>query len=236
MSDTCPTCGCALVRSAAAPLPRQEPQLKITPLNDSELAEILWAINRTFGHDRERREELKSSVRKLAAAALREEQQPDRDFVRSIQSEALRPAGEQLARDCDVSNIVAADVAAALREEPAPPKARFMCPHVGGLGPPFPFCPICEAKAGREEPAPQPQPSVFEFNRWHNAALLKDRTRRQIRERHAAGESVQSLADDFYVPEAFVSAIVSWQLFGDDNSNTPAAATPEAPATPETKP
>lgn len=50
---------------------------------------------------------------------------------------------------------------------------------------------------------------------WRTAALLKDRTRQAIRERHKAGESVLSLADDFMVPVQFIDALVAFQLFGD---------------------
>lgn len=58
------------------------------------------------------------------------------------------------------------------------------------------------------------------FTRWNTAALLKDRTRIAIRERHAAGESIESLAADFDVPEAFVSMLVAWQMFRDDPSQS----------------
>jgi hypothetical protein len=51
--------------------------------------------------------------------------------------------------------------------------------------------------------------------RWKRAALLKDRTRRAIRDRHSAGESIADLARDYGVPKAFVAALCAWQLFGD---------------------
>ena len=58
---------------------------------------------------------------------------------------------------------------------------------------------------------------AMRLRRWRNAALLKDRTRRAIRDRKRAGESVDDLADDYYVPSEFVEAICSWELFGDDS-------------------
>lgn len=51
---------------------------------------------------------------------------------------------------------------------------------------------------------------------WKAAALLKDRTRRAIRERHHARESVAALAADYGVPVEFVEALVAWQMGGDD--------------------
>ena len=50
---------------------------------------------------------------------------------------------------------------------------------------------------------------------WARAALLKDRTRRAIRDRHGAGEAIADLAQDYGVPDAFIEALVSWQLGGD---------------------
>lgn len=50
---------------------------------------------------------------------------------------------------------------------------------------------------------------------WRAAALLKDRTRRSIRDRRKAGESVADLAADYGVPIEFVAALCAWQLFGD---------------------
>jgi hypothetical protein len=47
---------------------------------------------------------------------------------------------------------------------------------------------------------------------WKTAALLKDRTRLAIRERHRFGETVASLAEDFGVPLVFVEALVEWQM------------------------
>ena len=51
---------------------------------------------------------------------------------------------------------------------------------------------------------------------WKTAALLKDRTRRAIRERVSAGESIDAVATDYGVPVAFVEQLVAWQLFGED--------------------
>jgi hypothetical protein len=48
---------------------------------------------------------------------------------------------------------------------------------------------------------------------WCRAALLKDRTRRAIFERHEAGESVTDLAADYDVPWEFVESLVAWQMF-----------------------
>jgi hypothetical protein len=50
---------------------------------------------------------------------------------------------------------------------------------------------------------------------WRTAAMLKDRTRRAIRERHEAGESDASLASDFGVPVEFIDALCSWQMFAE---------------------
>jgi len=52
---------------------------------------------------------------------------------------------------------------------------------------------------------------------WKTAALLKDRTRRAIRDRAKAGESVSELATDYGVPETFITHLLAWQLFGDDS-------------------
>jgi hypothetical protein len=51
---------------------------------------------------------------------------------------------------------------------------------------------------------------------WETAALLKDRTRRAIRERLKAGESVASLAKDYDVPTKFVRFLGSPQMFQDN--------------------
>ncbi len=50
---------------------------------------------------------------------------------------------------------------------------------------------------------------------WQRAALLKDRTRRAIRDRIRSGESAKSIADDFQVPIRFVKFLGPWQLFED---------------------
>lgn len=51
---------------------------------------------------------------------------------------------------------------------------------------------------------------------WKTAALLKDRTRRAIRERRQLGETVEALALDYGVPVRYVEALCAWQMFGDD--------------------
>jgi hypothetical protein len=51
-----------------------------------------------------------------------------------------------------------------------------------------------------------------ELARWQRAALVKDRTRRAIRDRIKAGESVRSVALDYGVPVAFVRHLTSWQM------------------------
>ena len=56
---------------------------------------------------------------------------------------------------------------------------------------------------------------------WRTAALLKDRTRRAIRNRHRVGESLVSLAEDYGLPVEFVDALCAWQLFGDDDAAVP---------------
>jgi outer membrane murein-binding lipoprotein Lpp len=55
---------------------------------------------------------------------------------------------------------------------------------------------------------------------WIRAALMKDRTRRAIRERHAAGESYNSLVEDFHVPVKFVIALCIWQFGADSGTMT----------------
>lgn len=49
---------------------------------------------------------------------------------------------------------------------------------------------------------------------WRTAALLKDRTRRSLRERYTAGETTASIASDYGIPVAFVEALCAPQLFG----------------------
>lgn len=53
------------------------------------------------------------------------------------------------------------------------------------------------------------------LEQWQRAALLKDRTRRAIRERHRAGETTEALAADYDIPDAFVRLLCAWQLFPD---------------------
>lgn len=61
------------------------------------------------------------------------------------------------------------------------------------------------AASGAVPPAPD----------WQHAALLKDRTRRAIRDRVRAGEAVAAVAQDYGVPVAFVEALAAWQLAED---------------------
>jgi hypothetical protein len=56
------------------------------------------------------------------------------------------------------------------------------------------------------------------LKQWQLAALLKDRTRRAIRDRARAGEPVRVIAADYGVPVMFVRALAGWQLF-EDGSN-----------------
>jgi hypothetical protein len=51
---------------------------------------------------------------------------------------------------------------------------------------------------------------------WQTAALLKERTRRAIRERVAAGEPLAEVADDYGVPVAFVDHLMQWELFKEE--------------------
>lgn len=55
-----------------------------------------------------------------------------------------------------------------------------------------------------------------EQQQWTRAALLKDRTRRAIRERRDAGESLLETARDFGVPPPFVGFLGQPQLWPDD--------------------
>lgn len=55
---------------------------------------------------------------------------------------------------------------------------------------------------------------------WETAALLMDRTRQAIRDRHRAGESDESLAEDYGVPVDFVKVLCAWQLFSDDQCSS----------------
>lgn len=65
------------------------------------------------------------------------------------------------------------------------------------------------------------------LNAWKIAALLKDRTRREIRERARIGGKRKHLeiAEDFGVPVEFVDVVASWQMFEDDPAPL---ASPEA--------
>lgn len=83
---------------------------------------------------------------------------------------------------------------------------KIACPTLTKSGP----CNCQPVIVADAPPPPEPPDS------WKIAAMLKDRSRRMIRERHAAGESLQALAKDYRVPAAFVEALVSWQLFGDE--------------------
>ena len=57
-----------------------------------------------------------------------------------------------------------------------------------------------------------------ELEQWKIAALLKDRTRRNIRERVRAGEPALLVAEDYGVPIQFVEVIASWQMFEDEST------------------
>lgn len=61
-----------------------------------------------------------------------------------------------------------------------------------------------------------PLPASAALQDWQTAALLKDRTRRAIRDRATAGESHADLATDYGVPLAFVQALCAWQFSADD--------------------
>lgn len=50
---------------------------------------------------------------------------------------------------------------------------------------------------------------------WTTAAMLKDRSRRAIRARARAGESMQSIAQDYDIPTRFVRHMMQAQLFED---------------------
>lgn len=58
-------------------------------------------------------------------------------------------------------------------------------------------------------------PSAPDIEQWKRAALLKDRTRQEMRSRLRAGDTVASIADDWGVPVEFVKGVCAWQLFGD---------------------
>jgi hypothetical protein len=55
---------------------------------------------------------------------------------------------------------------------------------------------------------------------WKLAALLKDRTRREIRERARLGgkRTHLEIAEEFGVPIEFVDVVASWQMFEDELS------------------
>ncbi len=69
--------------------------------------------------------------------------------------------------------------------------------------------------------------SERETAQWKLAALLKDRTRRAIRDRVRAGESAASVADDYGVPVQFVEVVASWQIFEDDAAALPPGDAPQ---------
>lgn len=48
------------------------------------------------------------------------------------------------------------------------------------------------------------------------AMYMTDRTRRAIRDRHRAGESLEDLARDYGVMIAFVEYLVAWQFGGEE--------------------
>ncbi len=78
-----------------------------------------------------------------------------------------------------------------------------------------------ELAAVRAQRIAHPPPVLAPLDMWRDAALMTDRTRRAIRDRIAAGESVASLADDYGVPEQFVTHLGQWQLFQDVLDDTP---------------
>lgn len=57
-----------------------------------------------------------------------------------------------------------------------------------------------------------PRTPAVQLRQWRQAAFLKDRTRRAIRDRAKAGESIRALAVDYGVPVAFVRALIAWQF------------------------
>lgn len=57
----------------------------------------------------------------------------------------------------------------------------------------------------------------YDRDQWKAAAMLKDRTRRAIRERWEAHEPGWALAKDFGVPVLFIQALCEWQMFADDS-------------------
>ncbi len=71
--------------------------------------------------------------------------------------------------------------------------------------------------------APEPPP----VDLWREAALLKDRTRQAIRERITAGDPAHEVATEYHVPDAFVTHLCSWQLFGEEGAPEPPPWHPE---------
>lgn len=57
---------------------------------------------------------------------------------------------------------------------------------------------------------------MTELEQWKQAALLKDRTRRAIRDRVRAGEQARSVAKDYDVPVTFVQHMKNWQMSEDE--------------------
>jgi len=62
---------------------------------------------------------------------------------------------------------------------------------------------------------PEPGEEWVDALKWKLAALLKDRTRRDIRARVRSGETAQSVAEDFGVPVQFVEVVATRQMFED---------------------
>lgn len=58
------------------------------------------------------------------------------------------------------------------------------------------------------------------LEQWKRAALLKDRTRRVIRDRARSKESIRAIAKDFDVPLIFVRHLREWQLFEEDSAHS----------------
>lgn len=65
------------------------------------------------------------------------------------------------------------------------------------------------------------------LHKWKVAALLKDRTRREIRAQARRGgkSSHLEIAEDFGVPVEFVDILASWQLFEDLDEGGPPETT-----------
>lgn len=65
---------------------------------------------------------------------------------------------------------------------------------------------------------------------WQRAALLKDRSRREIRERLIAGEPIRDIARDYELPAEFIEFLGAWQMFGDAPQPDPTPLKDRTPA------